>query len=847
VKVDEVLVSKLTHRADLVSTLQKLDRLLEKTYRIYTESQQLDDQVDPSTISIQENVMDVGGESPFFLSAGLTKGPFQGQKEVLRIEKFLERPIEIDTAEIKVGDELSAEYKVWDIISTDPSIRSKFRNFAYFRGDVHLRFAISGTPFHAGKILFSYQPYPVRNKTLQTLLANVALDPTLRPLLLSYLSQAPGAVILDVKENRPCEMTCPFISTKSVHRLFNSQTTAISGATPFVDFEQAGYLYVYSMNVLRAVTESPTPIAFQIYGWFSNVELGTTTATNIEIMTESRDERKTGPIERMSTSMATVTQALTTVPFMSELAKASTLVLNGIAAVSAWFGWSKPALLEKPQFMKNRPYCNSCVTIGQETVEKLTWDPLQELTIDPRVVGMDKDEMSIAHLCAIESYLTTFEWDPDDAPMTNPIWLCKVNPCLTNYVVVGADHYQLPMPMSFATAPFFWWRGKIKFRIEIVCSQFDRGKLLIFFEPNINHATLINLDIATNKNFVKIIDIQETQSVEFCVNWAQPRAWNKIIHANRNPYSYGPALDFALDTNGFSNGYIGIVPFTELQSPVSEALKINVYVCAQDVQVNVLTDENIPIVRKIVTESADITHTTMDGEVTCFDLNESTASPYGTCDYFFGEQPLSLRSALKRYVTNDHSLTDTDAGATAFATASSYVYVKPDPKYDGVTRTGLSSLLDYLPYAFLGMRGGMRKRVRFYGGRSDNSAFTNRSIVVSNSTIRNPPTVGLVLSNSGPARLNMRGSVAFIPHVNGGIEFEIPFYSNNLFAFSCADDWIGTNGTDDMDTVWEKTYTVDADFHTDAATLATFVEDSATAEDFTFMHFLGSPYYTSAV
>jgi hypothetical protein len=844
VKYDQERLDLLAQLADIDATINRYDRLIAKTREIVSQAEVVTDAINSSNVDVHQNVLDVSGIVANTSSSGVSKVPSIGQREVLSMSAFLERPIEIDTFEVKIGDDTSAVYPLWDLITSNPSVRAKLRNFAYLKANLRVRIAISGTPFHAGKYLVSYQPYPLNNDTLQHLLTMVTAIPSARTLLLSYLSQAPGSIVMDVKDNRPMELLIPFISSKPMHRLFNVTSSAISAATSFVDLLHAGSLYFYSLNSPSAVSASPSPISIQIYSWMEAVELGTTTATQLEITTEG--ERGPGPVERVATALSTFSAALIAVPSIAPLARASTMFLSGVAGVASWFGWSRPIIEDDTRFMKSRPFTNSCVTIGKETSEKLTYDPLQELNVDPRICGIDKDELVLSHLCAIESFLTTFTWSPLDTPLADPIWLTKVTPTLSNFVVNLGKAYVVPSPMAFVATCFQYWRGTIKFRFQVVCSAFHRGKLAFFFEPNINQYAIIDADIATNKNFLKIIDIQETQCVEFCVHWAQPRAWALVplpTTADDNFSSSGTLANIASD---YQNGYIGVVPFTDLQSPLDDDVLVNVFVSGEDLQFNDMTDYNFPTDREVVSEAANLTDNKNDTEVTCLDLNETTGVSNNTSDYHFGEQPLSFRTMLKRYVRTAVPADRISVGGNFTLRYTGRILPLPMPQY-GTTSVGNVNLMSYLRYAFLGVKGGIRKRFSVMldnlaaGGQAHN---LSGCTIVSLSDPFSTPTLNAFTDGTDVPYPRQRGSVMYVPNTNGGIEFEIPYYSNNLFTFSCTDDGVGTQGTDEMEINWLKAYLLDYGEYRANGQLARAVECSAAAEDFTFMRFLGAPYYS---
>jgi hypothetical protein len=248
----------------------------------------------------------------------------------------------------------------------------------------------------------------------------------------------------------------------------------------------------------------------------------------------------------------------------------------------------------------------------------------------------------------------------------------------------------------------------------------------------------------------------------------------------------------------------------------------------------------MPRERQVLTESADIHYTMNDSPVTCFELNESSSVPATTSEHYFGEQPLSFRAAMKRYWWNGTT------AVTSGVVGKSVTYTGlrdtvAAPWYDESTVTN-PNVMGFLMLAYLGMRGGVRKRIRF-GFSAEVTLGEFPYVIATNGDPFVAPTLGISFVAT-PAVPNQRGSVMYVPHTNAGIEFEIPYYSNNLFQFSCAEDYIGPNGDDDMVEDWIRNFTCSCDAAIAVGTVVTVVECMAAAEDFTFFRFLGAPYYT---
>jgi hypothetical protein len=834
-------IKRLELKANCMETLRVIARIKNKRDRpkVQTESmvgEQKSGYVDEGVINDHENLVDTSGGGVDTFGAGKSFVFNQGQSNLLGLADFFRRPVEIDSFNIAVGSALSISYPIWDLYTLNPAVRSKLRNYAYLHGNLHVVVAVSGSPFHYGRLLLSYQPYPQRNLNIVSHEAAIAVDTLHRPLFLNYLSQARGATTLDVKNNRPVEMVCPFISTKPMHRLFNSDPLALDGLSSYHDLEEAGSLYIYSLNAIGAVATGASPVSVQVYAFMTDVELGCPTATLVGVVTEA-DEIDMGPVEKFTSGAADIANALGNLPTIGPVAKASGMVFSGLSSLCAYFGWSRPVIVEPAIFVKNRPFCNGSQLVGSETVSKISLYQKQEITVDPRSCGSEEDEMTLKFLCGIESYIETFQWSPTDILMADSIWKCRVNPALdTIYRDAAKDYYQ-PSALSFASSPFKFWRGDITFRFEIVCSAYHRGKLAFYYEPNIAQYVLIDADISTNKNFLHILDIQETQCIEFCIGWASPRAWNLCVG---NGVSILNTTEFSSSSSSYEyvNGYIGVVPFTDLQSPDDSTIEINVYVRSDDMHFNLFSAQNLPTERLVKTESEEVKYF---DEVSCFQLNETTASDTNISVFHFGEEPLSFRSLLKRYTQTYEETLSGGASTDVSIKAVRLILPLASPAYDesGVTD---SSLIQYLPYAYMGMRGSIRKRMRLKTEKGQLGEFDRVTVSLVNLSSSVAETLAW---DTQVSRTFQRGSVSFYPDTNAGVEVEFPFYSSNLFVFSFCDDYVGAGNNDnDMSETWTKRFIAYFDSNNYTSTKNFFQEDTATGEDFTFMRYCGAPFYS---
>jgi len=772
-----------------------------------------------------ENFTDMAGLKEFHENLGDAKTLNVGQSQELYLDDTLERFVEVDAFFVAPDTNVSREIAIWDLYSKNPLVRAKLRNYAFFKADLEVRVAVTGSPFHASQYLISYQPYPERNASLQFTLDLTSVDALNRPSTVNYLSQSKGCIIDDVRNNSVSQISIPFISMKPTFRLYNSQSTAIADTTSFDDFKDAGSVFFYTINTVRAPAGA-ADVEVQVLVRAIDVELGPPTGTVLAVTTES-DEREIGPIETFATNTAQVLDSLSSVPVIQPFAQASAKVAKTVAGVAAAHGWSKPISNREPEYVKNEPFRNGANMIGTSTAKRITWDPKQEIIVDPRVGAVQEDEMMLHYLCAQKSYLTSFTWDPTDPPhvpifnILNDITLC------THWT--GIEKHVQPTPMALIAAMFQYWRADIEYTFEFVVNRFDRGKIMFMFEPNISQQVLINSDLDMNKQFTSVIDLENLQSHTLRVEWASPRPFLRVRDHNAVVNSYTPNFLSTTSSNIYSNGYLIVAPFTGLSNNDGSAIQVNVFVRAIDAAFAMPVTSKMPV-QRFSTESDD-------GEYHV--LNPTGATLDHIYEFQFGERVVSLTSLFKRMITVRTESDFVGGGVSHTLELVHNIWPEPKPSYAGDTEIDVN-FLNYVQYAFLAMRGSLRFRTFTRNGTV--------SIVNSDRVSVNlePPNGALAESfgwvSTPPIATDM-GTVSFMLDTNAGVEFEVPFYNPNLFLFSCSEDGIGPNNTHEMMETYVRQFQVLVP--ADSSQTSNFMTiDRCTGEDWRLFRFLGAPSYT---
>jgi len=835
-RCDQYLLHKSKVEANRL-TRSLLKRSLARNSRITLVAESADGDIksnESGTAEIRESLHDSVTGPVQVGDVGTVRTLDVGSMEMLRLNEFLARPVLVATFSHNVGFDLTQAINAWDIWSSDLSVRNKLANYAYIKGTLCVQINPNGMPFHYCKYMSGFIPFPDVNEPYKFLTSNPAY-PGIREAFLTYLSQAPGAQVFDVRLNKPVIHRIPFMSPQPIARLYNDSSVVLPTTSSYNDLASLGVVTIRNINPLRAVSSSPSAVSFSVYAWLEDASLGTVTGTEIALTAESKqvDEREKGPLEKVSMAVASAMDMAA--PVVGPFAVASSTIAKSVGQFASVMGWSVPTMNTEPCRVKNQPFQNAANTIGYDTGKRITFDPKQEVSIDPGILGMDEDEMSLQYLCSIESYLSTSTWQAVIEPLGSPLWICPVSPKITptfaEGVVPGDKVFAAPTALAFAATPFTFWRGEITYRFEFVMSQYHRGRIAVGFEPNIAQRDVINSTLQLNKQFIKVFDLTETRDFTLTVKWASPRPYLRNISNEDILGPGGPTAPQPFDRFPTCNGYIWITPLTALQSPDGSDIDFNVYVHSKEMHFNALDEDLLPT--ELVAESRNL-HS--EEKVPEYVLNESSASHDHVAQVCFGEEPLSFRSCLKRFhSTYAATILPSGTAEQVLAVLSNVVPI-PVPNYGEVgtlSEIYNDDLFSYLRYGYVGMKGGLRKRARMIGiDTGDAMNQVKVSLTYEDNYIDNFGGF-----NEGSSLSTRTGTVSFVPDTNAGIEYEIPWYTTNVWGFSFSGLVFPNISTVDVRAVRRYLFSADAP---GKSSPAKFIEETATGEDFSFLRFQGA-------
>lgn len=748
---------------------------------------------------------------------------------------FLSRPIFIynDTWTPAQGAAETATIDPWTLFLGNKRVINRLNNYRNLRGTLVLRIMMNGNSFYYGRLLLDYLPLaPLRTLT--------GVDPT--NAYNNILASQRMHVYLDPSQSTTTELRLPFFWFYDAVDI----TTA--------EWSSLGRLYIRQLAGLKHANGGTAPINYTIAAWMEDVQLGTPTVINsVSVVPQAKvtsSTEKVGAVSKVASALSRAASALSSIPVIGPWATASSVALSAVSSVAKIFGWSRPLELTPAKPMRpiyNPPFAP---TDAEDYSQKLTVDSKNELSVDSRITGYDAgDELTVSHLTGLESYLTSAPWTAAAASGTL-LWNTYVTPALA---ATDATYYYLPAA-HFCARPFQYWRGCMKFRVQVVCSSYHRGRLLITWDP------LYVSSVEPNVQVTRVVDITEEKDFTICVGWGHPQHFLPLDTIAASALNYGTAAKVAASTK--ANGVLSISVLNELATPsaVVSDISLLVFVSMEDAEFAAPTTEiqlydNYHITPQALEESGTKPNpdpNTADMEVTCHEVKDDNHANL----IYFGEHVPSLRPLLHRYNFNN-SNTYTPNAATSSETWNMFQNDYPlYYGYDTVANTlsttaaakhvnySRNSLMNWLMPAFAGVRGSVRSK--YIARASQNNLIDMVLTRAYSDSGYNFPFGGGFGAGAGVTpiayaraiRVNVTSSSEGAAYANTSkqplLEAELPFYRPVRFACGYAMDSTKPYATNSMSHRLDVTTT--------GSTLPVIVDRwVAAGEDFNLTWFQGCP------
>jgi hypothetical protein len=523
----------------------------------------------------------------------------------------------------------------------------------------------------------------------------------------------------------------------------------------------------------------------------------------------SGDEYGQGIISKPASAIAKAAGMLKSIPLIRPYARATEIVATGVGDVARLFGYSRPAVITDPKIMKPVPLGNVANVDAADTVYKLTLDSKNEVTIDPRVTGLEgRDEMSVVDYVKRESYLATFNWTSDAGP-GDMLWNCRVAPDLfrrVSYTTPTLREELHMIPACHMAQMFKYWQGSIKFRFQIVKSAYHKGRMLVRYDPRSLGAT-----VDYNTNYSRVIDIAEAEDFEITIGWGQHKPWLECEPIDSS-INFSPANRLSELFMRAANGVIELDVINELVSPnASSDISVNVYVSMCDdarfaqpdgEKIKDLTYFRHPQEETLQSQSGIVEQTGVDEPLAATQLETiaSEAVPEDqTMNVFFGENVTSIRELVKRYVMTRYWYNTFAFGNGTNVTRlrnKTFPYQRGydpeglDTEQFGAYNNSNMNPISYFQACYAGYRGSIRHKYLYHtAGNMLMPVVEREDYSPDTAGIWSTQAITAANSDSGEitkafTNTSWQGAAGTGTTINNGIEVEFPFYNKGRIGYS---------------------------------------------------------------
>jgi len=422
---------------------------------------------------------------------------------------------------------------------------------------LHLRFLINSNSFYFGSLIFSYIPLysGVDEVTLsRTLTSPVAAD-------FVEILQRPY-ILLDPTTAQDKEMVLPFFYP------YNYYTLTADTSSP----SSLGTLVWNDLNILRHANGGTDPVQVSVFAWLDEADF--VVPTTYTSTSETVRDIEEGPGTKVCSALLKATTSLSAVPglspYFTPIQAASSLGYD----LAKKFGFSRPENSKAPARMRPGLTQQFAVTDASDTAETLALDSANTLTIDPRSVNLEEDEMDLLKLCKRPSFIlsTTIGLVAVDSVILS----LRVRPV---YRQINSTEYHYPI-ISYCSLPFQYWRGTLKYTFQFVASAYHKGRFRIVWDPYPSSSNTVDPSYF-NTVYTQILDLEADRELTFIVPYAHYRPYQSCFTSGSD-YSTSAVLS---PTNSTDNGVITITMLNPLVSPNTTSFSpiyLNVYVSAGD-------------------------------------------------------------------------------------------------------------------------------------------------------------------------------------------------------------------------------------------------------------------------
>lgn len=427
----------------------------------------------------------------------------------------------------------------WELLMANNAIKNKLTGYRWFRAKLKITVSISASPFLFSAMQVSYTPLDNLFVGGAVRSYGPAMSAGTNQIEFTHRSTQPYHGWVYPQEGTTLEFEVPFIYPTEWYDL----------ALPPI---YMGTLMLAAPNTLRTAGPPSTNVA------------------TISVVAAFVDPEVCGVT-------AALPQSGTAAGVSKDLKRLGFGTAAGWASVASsalrLMGLSNDAKMDADSAVVNKPFFGLTSSDIPVSSEPLSLGKGVHLSSEPD--GSNGDELDIAAMCMRPAYLSALSWTITGT-VGQAIGTIYVTPSnFAHQTVAGAlaaTYYKVAMsPACYVGSLFSHWRGTMCYKLKVICSQYHRGKLRIFYD---------SIDLVSSPGEAilpsTILDLSESTEVIIKVPMNSVTPWletNPQFRGIANGLPSQPIGNAALPSATYSsalfNGSLRIEIMQKLSSPQS--------------------------------------------------------------------------------------------------------------------------------------------------------------------------------------------------------------------------------------------------------------------------------------
>nr|UNZ11801.1 polyprotein [Isses picorna-like virus] len=683
-------------------------------------------------------------------------------EEEWHVRNMMAKPIPFYNGEWSTASATGTVLKTWAIpgdVVLGPHY-NMLSTFTFFRGHPKIRIQLNGTKFHSGRMIFAFMPYVDYANNEQVLWD------------MNNWTSFPH-VILDAGISNSGILELPFVH---MNTYFNTVKKR--------DWQSLGILRCGVFNKLSSSDTASQNLGITAWISFDECELHLPCAAH-SVMLPKYTPPKTAMAESLIEGV--VKSAL---PLVKDLIAPEMTSIGNVLGGAA--DQDKPTdPVETTRWVPNA-VTGLSKGDGIDRCDRLCLKAGGYTIPDADIISTTNDDMNILELAKIPTRIMTANWTTTNTTGTRILDLPTQPTCYAKQTadstVVPPIDILTPTLLGYVSRGFKYWRGGLRYKVQVIASQMHTGRLLVCYSPGHD---LISTDFtkATYLNTL-VIDLQEKHEVEFIVPYIAERPW---LVSDYGDCLNGPEGAKRGDPDNLAQtGWLGIFVLNPLATPgsVATSIEINVLVsAADDFELAFPTDfayyqgdgtvlpKTKAFAESLTTQETVTTRT----EESVMTLGKGIGRLMTAGPHTMGEDAMNLKTLLRRYTKAFHNKFSCTGKCGQITFANTPCLSSVNKCFNNQDGRQYRTTLSHYSELFAFWRGSLRYKLVYKVSSLSEATpgLTLRVFHVPGTFNIGSPTYQAL--GQDPAlwtgAFEAVGTMVAVTDLQGSLEFEIPFYT----------------------------------------------------------------------